>query len=74
MTEPTPLAYSIAEAARMVGIGKSTFYADIANKHVPIRKVGRRSLVLHEDLIAWLITLPSEVGMSAGDASEGCDE
>lgn len=68
------LAYSIAEAARIAGIGKSTFYADIANKHVPIRKVGRRSLVLHADLIAWLYALPSEEGMTVGQEMEGGDE
>ena len=49
---------SIAQAARMIGIGRSTLYAIIKDGQLPVRKLGKRSLILREDLDRFIATLP----------------
>ena len=53
------LAFSISEAARLVGLGRTSLYAAISRGELAIRKCGRRSLVLSEDLKNWVTRLPS---------------
>ncbi len=48
------LAYSVAEAAQVSGIGRTTIYALIANGRLASVKVGGRRLVRHIDLEALL--------------------
>ena len=52
MTEP--LAVSIPEASRISSCGRSTLYSEIKSGHLKIRKVGRRTIVVLDDLRAWL--------------------
>jgi excisionase family DNA binding protein len=52
------LAVSILEAARRAGVGRSSLYGAISRGELRIKKVGRRSLVLLEDLKSWITTLP----------------
>lgn len=59
MTEP-PLAYSISEAAKAIGISRTTIYLEIAKNRLRVRKVGRRSLISDADLKAWLAALPNK--------------
>lgn len=62
MTEVThPVAYSIADAARAVGVSPSLIRRAIhsgggAGELLPLRAslVGRSYRVLHEDLVAWV--------------------
>jgi excisionase family DNA binding protein len=54
MTEP--LAVSIAEAAKITGLGRSSLYAEIKAHRLSIRKVGRRTVIAMTDLRAWLDT------------------
>lgn len=56
MTEK--LAVSIAEAASISGIGRTSLYAAVARGDLSVRKVGRRSLILLADLQRWLEGLP----------------
>lgn len=51
-------ALSINESARFLGIGRSTLYGLIRNGDLPIRKLGKRSLILKVDLEAFLQALP----------------
>ena len=55
---PTVLALTIHEAAKAAGIGRSSLYEEIANGRLQARKLGRRTLILVEDLNRWLSTLP----------------
>lgn len=48
------LAYSVAEAAKLTGLGKTTLYALIGNGTLPSRKIGKRRLIASTD-IATLI-------------------
>ena len=58
------LAYSPAEAARAIGIGRTKFYALINEGHFRPRKIGRRSIVLTSELEAYLAGLPSSGAVS----------
>ncbi len=46
------LAYSVAEAARVTGLGKTTLYGLIGEGKLPSRKIGRRRLIAAADLNA----------------------
>jgi excisionase family DNA binding protein len=52
------LSVSIVEAARRAGVGRSTIYEAIGRGELRLKKSGRRSLILTEDLAAWLKALP----------------
>jgi excisionase family DNA binding protein len=58
VTELTPFAVSIPEAARLAGIGRSSIYKAISSRRLTIRKIGRRSLVEVAALREWLSRLP----------------
>ena len=44
------LAYSVAEAAIITGLGKTTLYALIGSGALPSRKIGKRRLIASADL------------------------
>ena len=52
------LAHSIAEFAQLSGLGRSFLYEQIKSGHLPVRKAGRRTLILHDEGQAWLAKLP----------------
>lgn len=57
---PRRLAYSIIEAAKAVGISRSSIYLEIAEGRLRVRKIGRRSVISSDDLKAWLAALPNK--------------
>jgi len=46
----TALLYSVADAARLLGIGKSTLWGMISRGEIGTRKIGRRTLILRQTL------------------------
>jgi excisionase family DNA binding protein len=50
----TPIAVSIADGAKLIGVGRSRLYLEIRSKSLPTYKVGGRRLVRPVDLSAWL--------------------
>jgi excisionase family DNA binding protein len=52
------LAYSVVEAARAIGISRATLYELRKQGAIRFLKCGRRTLVLHVDLVAFLRSLP----------------
>lgn len=50
----TPIAVSIADGAKLIGVGRSRLYLEIRAKNLPTYKVGGRRLVRPGDLSAWL--------------------
>src|SRR5262249_27029722 len=62
MINTQSLAVSIAEAVRLTGIGRSSLYEAIRRGDLPIRKSGRRTVLLMEDLRRWLAGLPTPHG------------
>jgi excisionase family DNA binding protein len=52
------LSYTIAEAARALGIGKSTIYLALASGKLSARKCGSRTLLLADELRRYTSSLP----------------
>jgi excisionase family DNA binding protein len=54
----TPILLSVADACRAVGIGRSSFYEAVSRGEITLKKLGKKSLVAHADLVAWANHLP----------------
>jgi len=55
------LALSIEEAVAASGVGRTMLYQEIRSGSLPTKKVGRRTLILTEDLVAWLHSRPGRM-------------
>lgn len=62
---PQPLGYTVKEAVKASGIGRTTLYKDLKAGRLPARKRGRRTLILRADLEAYLTNLPSREPVAA---------
>jgi len=51
---PEPKAYSIAQAAKLLGIGRSTFYREMQDGNIASVKCRKRRLIPAAALDAWL--------------------
>jgi excisionase family DNA binding protein len=49
-----PLAHSVSDAAQRIGISRSLLYLLISRGDIPITKVRHRTVVLDDDLRAYL--------------------
>lgn len=59
-TDPVDrIAYRPTEAAARLGIGRTQFYEQVAAGKIPARKLGRSTLILHEDLVEFARSLPT---------------
>ena len=54
----SPRAFAIREFCLRYGIGRTHAYQEIAAGRLRAVKVGRRTLVTHDDAEAWLAALP----------------
>lgn len=54
----TPLAYDIKGLVKATGRKRSSIYKDIREGLLVVRKAGRSTVILHEDVMAWLRGLP----------------
>jgi excisionase family DNA binding protein len=52
------LAYRVTDACRAAGVGRTTLYGAIKDGELIARKIGRRTVILADDLTAWLRSLP----------------
>jgi excisionase family DNA binding protein len=50
----TPIAYSIADAARSLGVGRTKLYELVGQGEIAVVKIGSRTLVPHNELVAFL--------------------
>jgi hypothetical protein len=57
--EVRQLSYSIAETVALTSLGRSTIFEEIRSNRLRARKVGRRTIVLAEDLANFLASLPA---------------
>jgi excisionase family DNA binding protein len=57
MTQILPLAVSISEAAKLLGIGKTSVYAAISEGKLKTKKFGRRTLIEVEEIRRFLAAL-----------------
>ncbi len=52
------LAHSVEDAARITTCGRTSIFQAIKEGSLRARKFGRRTVILDEDLRAWLAALP----------------
>jgi excisionase family DNA binding protein len=52
------LLYTVSQCCRLVAIGRTKFYELVASGEIPIRKVGKKTLVAAADLEKWTKLLP----------------
>jgi len=52
------VGYTIEEAAGQAGICRSNIYKAMDAGKLPARKLGRRNIILHDDLVKFLESLP----------------
>jgi excisionase family DNA binding protein len=53
------LLYTIPQCCRMAAIGRTKFYELVASGEIPVRKIGKKTLVAASDLRAWVEGLPA---------------
>jgi excisionase family DNA binding protein len=56
---PRQQAYSVEHFGVAFSIGRSTIYEEIRAGRLKARKAGARTLIAHEDAMAWLHALPT---------------
>lgn len=55
-------AYSISQVLEMVPVGRTTLYHEISQGRLKAKKIGRRTLILAEDLERFIENLPHAQG------------
>lgn len=61
MSSPSPtLAYDIQSAVLASGIGRTKLYEAMKTGRLKARKFGRKIIILHEDLKAFIDNLPAK--------------
>jgi excisionase family DNA binding protein len=59
---PDPLAVSVDAATRVSGIGRTRLYQAMGSGELASCKIGKRRLIMVDDLRAWLARHRAEVG------------
>ncbi|WP_315796601.1 helix-turn-helix domain-containing protein [Bradyrhizobium sp. SZCCHNRI3043] len=54
------MAYSVAEACKLLSIGRTTLYHAIKSGELQIAKIGRRTVIRAEFLRAFVDSLPTK--------------
>jgi excisionase family DNA binding protein len=67
------LLYTISQCCRMAAIGRTKFYELVASGEIPVRKIGKKTLVTAADLQDWVERLPA-IETKSGDRSGAHDK
>lgn len=62
MTDESMCAFTVAQFCHRYQIGRTRFYEEVNSGRLPLRKLGRKTLVTRTDAENWLRSLPL-VGM-----------
>jgi hypothetical protein len=54
-----PLAYTISEAVKAAAISRTELYRAFGRGELTLRKRGKRSLILADELRRWIESLPT---------------
>lgn len=64
----TPIMLTIPDAVRASGVSRSRLYECLKNGDLVAYKAGRRTLISHADLAAYLANLPTFRSRNSGGA------
>ena len=64
------LLYTIPQCCRLAAIGRTKFYELVASGEIPVRKVGKKTLVAAADLMRWADRLPA-IAVTPTDRADG---
>jgi len=70
------LLLTVPQCCQMAAIGRTKFYELVASGEIPVRKIGKKTLVAASDLQDWVERLPalqtkgSSPKMSHGEAAQ----
>jgi excisionase family DNA binding protein len=53
------LFYTISDTCRLLSVGRTKLYELIGSGEIPVRKLGKKSLVAAADLTRWADRLPA---------------
>lgn len=53
----TPISYTVEEAAKLTGLGRTRLYKELKDGRIKALKLGRRTLIPHVSLEDWLNNL-----------------
>jgi len=53
------IAYSVEEVTRQIPMSRAALYEEIKANRLKTKKLGRRRLILHDDLAEFLRNLPT---------------
>ena len=56
---PEPLAYTVAEAVKAAAVSRTELYRAAGRGDITLRKRGKRSIILADELKRWLASLPA---------------
>ena len=54
------LAYSIADVQEAASVSRTFVFQELKEGRLKAKKAGSRTLILHEDLLQWLSTMPDK--------------
>lgn len=57
-----PVAYSVSDVLKLIGISRTKFYELVNGGEIKVRKIGNRTIILARDLNTWLESLPTYGG------------
>ena len=69
-SEAGALAYGVDEFAKKARVGRDTIYDAIREGRLKVRKLGVRTLILDEDGMDWLRSLPIIPARSVASTTE----
>jgi hypothetical protein len=52
------IAYQLPEAARIAGVSRTRIFDAVRRQELTIRKAGRSSIVIRDERMAWVKSLP----------------
>jgi excisionase family DNA binding protein len=61
LTEAAKIAYTVDDAARVIGVSRGFVYTLFKSGALTARKAGRRTLVTRDDLVRYLESLPEGI-------------
>jgi excisionase family DNA binding protein len=65
MLSDKQLAYSVEDFADVLAIGRTKAWQLVRKGDIPVRRIGRRTVILREDIIKYVESLPVEIGGEA---------